>query len=456
MNKQLEALFPLIFDSINEGVFTVDSNFRITSFNAAAEKITGANRKEALGKRCYEVFRASICQNGCALRRTLENSEPYRDVLIDILNHDMMRVPITVSTAVLRDSTGNMVGGVEIFRDVSDEEQLRNTIAGRHRFMDIIGKSSVMQELFALIPKVAKSQASVLICGSSGTGKELVAQAIHDLSSRNETPFVRVNCGALPDTLLESELFGYRKGAFTGASQDKPGRFHQADGGTLFLDEIGDVSPAFQVKLLRALEEGEIQSLGDTKTKKVDVRLISATNRNLEEMTRTGSFREDLFYRIRVISINLPSLKERRNDIPLLAEHFARVLSVKNGQKTPKISKRAMQVLYDYDYPGNIRELRNIIERALVLVTGGLIDLPHLPPELSGDESRRVSGKSIRPSERRIANTEISTRKSVTSPEGQKLLSILNHHGWNRNATAETLNIGRTTLWRRMKEYGLL
>ncbi|MCP4600436.1 MAG: PAS domain-containing protein [Proteobacteria bacterium] len=460
MSDSLKTLFPLIFDSINDGVFTVDEDFRITSFNAAAERIVGMKRDDAIGQKCHEVFRASICQSGCALRETLESGEPQRDVRVDILNAKMDGVPILVSTAVLKDRTGRMVGGVEIFRDVSDVESLRNELAGRHRFRDIIGESDAMKEIFALIPQVAESEASVLIDGPSGTGKELVAQAIHDLSPRKDQPFVRVNCGALPDTLLESELFGYMKGAFTGANYNKPGRFQQADGGTLFLDEIGDVSPAFQVKLLRALEEGEIQPLGGTKTIQVDVRLISATNRDLAAMVKKEKFREDLYYRIKVIPIELPPLAERRKDIPLLVAHFTKLLAARTGRIPPQISKKAMRVLYDYDYPGNVRELRNIIERAFVLCSGNVIDLQHLPPEITSIYSVGSIGdrnNHIRPSERRIAEARLTPPdRRQDSPEIRRLMSLLEAHGWNRTVVAKELGIGRTTLWRRMKDYGLV
>lgn len=461
MKNDFETLFPLIFDSINDGVFTVDKEFRVTSFNAAAERIVGMAREEAIGKKCHEVFRASVCQSGCVLRETLESGKPQRDIRVDVLNSKMEGVPIRVSTAVLRNKRGELIGGVEIFRDVSDVESLRNELAGRHRFMDIVGESDAMQELFGLIPQVAESDAPVLISGPSGTGKELVAQAIHDLSPRKNRPFVRVNCGALPDTLLESELFGYMKGAFTGANHNKPGRFQQADGGTLFLDEIGDVSPAFQVKLLRALEEGEIQPLGGTSTVKVHVRLISATNRDLSKLVSQEQFREDLYYRVKVIPLELPRLAERRKDIPLLVEHFSRTLSARTGRTPPTMSKKAMRVLYDYDYPGNVRELRNIIERAFVLCAGSVIDLQHLPNEVVSIHTRVGVDKgplSSKPSERRIAavDTSASHRYPVESPEKQRLLAILDAHGWNRTVVAKELGIGRTTLWRRMKDYGIV
>ena len=458
--ERFETLFPLIFDSINEGVFTVDEDFRITSFNAAAERITGIPPKKAVGRKCHDVLKASICQRGCALRETLKSGKPRRDVRVDVLNVDMELVPIAVSTAVLRDSDGDMIGGVEIFRDVTEVETLRSELAGRSRFRNIIGNSPTMQEIFALIPQLAQSEAPVLVTGPSGTGKELVAQAIHDLSGRGKKPFVRVNCGALPDTLLDSELFGHAKGAFTGAIHSQPGRFRQADGGTLFLDEIGDVSPAFQVKLLRALEEGEIQPLGESKPTSVDVRLITATNRNLEEMVAAGHFREDLYYRIRVIPIDLPPLCERREDIPLLVAHLTSLFAVRAGRSEPRLAQPAMQALYDYDYPGNVRELKNVLERAFALCSGNVIEMKHLPPELNVSSSAygsRPEGYRRLPSEYRIAEVRVPPPdQGPIPPEVRRLMTALQANGWNRAVTAAKLGIGRTTLWRRMKEYGLL
>ena len=301
MSDALKELYPLILDSITEGVFTVDPEFRITYFNAEAEAITGFSREQALGHKCYEVLRASICQRGCAVRKSLETGEPQRNVRVTVLNPDMQAVPICVSSAVLRDRKGRMIGGVEIFRDISEVEALRGERRGAMSLVALIGASPAMQEIFRLIPDVAPTDAAVLIDGASGTGKAMLARAIHEQSSRSDFPFVCVNCGALPDTLLESELFGYVRGAFTGARESKPGRFQQADGGTLFLDEVGELSAAFQVKLLRALQEGEVQPLGGTEALHVDVRVIAATNCDLHQLMEEGKFREDLL---------LPSLRD--------------------------------------------------------------------------------------------------------------------------------------------------
>jgi PAS domain S-box-containing protein len=465
MSHSPEELYPLILDSINEGVFTVDSEFRITSFNAEAEAITGFSRRQALGHRCYEVLRASICQRGCAIRKSLETGEPQRDVRVTVLNPDMQAIPICVSSAALRDREGRMIGGVEIFRDISEVEALRSELSGRHVSGAMIGVSPAMQEIFRLIPDVAPTDAPVLIDGASGTGKELVAQAIHEQSDRSDQAFVCVNCGALPDTLLESELFGYVRGAFTGARASKPGRFQQADGGTLFLDEVGELSPAFQVKLLRALQEGEVQPLGSTETARVDVRIIAATNRDLRQLMEEEKLREDLYYRLCVIPIHIPPLRERREDIIPLVEHYMPRLRVRTSKEIREVSPAALTALYDYDYPGNVRELTNILERAFVLCHEDRIDLVHLPPEVVLAGGRGATGQaeghdsarapSFPAIHRSAAKTSRPAPDQVRS-EVRRLLDVLDAHGWKREATARALGISRSTLWRRMKEYGLL
>jgi PAS domain S-box-containing protein len=508
MSHRPEELYPLILESISEGVFTVDAEFRITSFNAEAEAITGFSREQALGHKCYEVLRASICQRGCALRKSLETGEPQRNVRVTVLNPEMESIPICVSSAVLRDREGQMIGGVEVFRDISEIETLRSELSGRRVFGDMIGASPAMQEIFRLIPDVAPTDASVLIDGASGTGKELLAQAIHDQSLRRERAFVCLNCGALPDTLLESELFGYERGAFTGARGSKPGRFQQADGGTLFLDEVGELSPAFQVKLLRALQEGEVQPLGGTETVRVDVRIIAATNRDLRRLLEEEKLREDLYYRLCVIPIHIPPLRERREDIIPLVEHYVARLAVRTGKEIREISPDALTALYDYDYPGNVRELTNILERAFVLCHEEQIDLIHLPAEVvaagargpaeqpethdaeqpgfsdepAGDTAvisrpaRESPGEGqlpdewpsrLKPSEHKLLSSPVSeaggesqvslrpTKHGRVRPEVQRLRNVLDAHGWQRGKTAKARGISRSTLWRRMKEYGL-
>jgi PAS domain S-box-containing protein len=312
----------IVLDSIADGVFTVDMDFRITSMNRAAAEILGIAEPDALGRLCFEIFHANICEHSCALRETMETGKNVINKTIYIVNSREERVPISVSTALLRDDTGAVIGGVETFRDMTAVETLRKEIEAAYTFEDIVSKNRAMREMFRILPDIAVSGSSVLIEGPSGTGKELIARAIHSLSGRGKKPLVSINCAAVPDNLLESELFGYRAGAFTDARKDKPGKIAVAEGGTIFLDEIGDISPAIQAKLLRFLQEREYEPLGATWPVKADVRVIAATNKILREEVKKGAFREDLYYRLNVINLVMPPLSDRREDIPLLVDHF--------------------------------------------------------------------------------------------------------------------------------------
>ena len=428
-----------ILDSIADGVFTVDDNWRITSFNRAAEDIIGIDREEAIGRRCCDIFRASICETSCALRQTMQTGKPIINKVIYIIGSDEERIPISISTALLKDKDGKVIGGVETFRDLTPIEELRRELKKRYSFQDIISKNSRMLELFDILPTVAESDSSVLIEGESGTGKELIAHAIHDLSSRNDKPIVTINCGALPDTLLEAELFGYKEGAFTDARKDKPGRFALADGGTVFLDEINDISTALQVRLLRVLQEKTYEPLGATESYKTDVRIITATNKNLERMVKSGKFREDLYYRINVIKMVLPPLRERKEDIPLLVDYFINQLNSLKDKQITDISPDVLNVLMNYDYPGNIRELKNIIEHAFVLCQESIITVSNLP-------------SGLRP---HIEDKPIESN-NLAELEAKMISSMLRNNNWNRQKTAAMLGMHKTTLWRKMKKYNLL
>jgi PAS domain S-box-containing protein len=436
----------LILDSIADGVFTVDQQGRITSFNKAAERITGFSKDEAVGQYCHEIFRSNLCFEACALKHTAETAETIVNLEVNILNRDNKEIPISISTAVVRDESGKVVGAVETFRDLSLIKELHKEIAKQYFFQDILGRSKSMLELFQILPDISQSDATVLIEGESGTGKELFAAAIHNLSSRKQEPLIKVNCAALPETLLESELFGYKKGAFTDARRDKPGRFRQAHGGTILLDEIGDMSKGTQVKLLRVLEQKEYEPLGSTKTEKVDVRIIAATNRDLMEMMHRREFREDLFFRLNVIRLIIPPLRERREDIPLLLDHFIDRINLKQSKQIKKISPSAMKILLDYDFPGNVRELENIIEHAIILTKGIEIQPRNLPSYLKSKERESLARATI---------SEEQDLAVLERVEHDLIASALERNGGNTAATARELGIHRSTLWRKMKRYGI-
>ena len=428
-----------VLDSIADGVFTIDEEWNITSFNKAAERITGTPRNEAIGTQCCEVFRATICECGCALRETMETGKSVINLPIEIMSPRGTRIPVSISTGILRDKFGNVIGGVETFRDLTTEAELRKKLEEKYSFYDIITRSHKMQEILHLIPTIAESDATCLITGESGTGKELVAKAIHNLSNRKEKPFIAINCSALPDNLLESELFGYKKGAFTDAKQDKPGRFAMAEGGTIFLDEIADISPALQVKFLRVLQEKEYDPLGSTKTLKANVRIVSATNKNIGKLVKKETFRADLYYRINVIQINLPPLRERKTDIVLLAEHFIDRLNRIRKKNIVGISEEVIIGFMQHQWPGNIRELENAIETAFILCPSGMIQLHHLPEQFRGKDGSKQD----------------SSASSLQDMEISMIIEVLKRNNYRRLAAANELGIDKTTLWRKIKKYNI-
>ncbi len=442
---QDDRFFKVILSSIADGVFTVNSNRIITSFNPAAEKITGLPASKALGRRCYEVFHADCCETGCLLEQTLHTGKEAIDQPVNITNATGERIPISISTAVLRDDDGNVLGAVETFRDLSTIERLRKELAKNYSFEDIVSKSPLIHKLFAILPDVADSDSTVLIQGPSGSGKELFARAIHNLSPRWDENYVVINCGTLPAQLFESELFGYVKGAFTDAKRDKDGKLTAAEGGTVFFDEIGELPMSTQVKLLRLLQQREYEPLGSTEPIKADIRVVAATNRELRELVARGKFRDDLYFRLAVVKFDLPPLRDRREDVPYLVDHFIKKNNARRGKNVVSVSPEVMSILMRHDFPGNVRELENIIEYCFVVCHGSIIQKEHLPAELHESTTPET-------------NERTPARKdplSAAADEQSRIRESLARHGGNQTLAAKELGINRTTLWRKLRRYGI-
>jgi PAS domain S-box-containing protein len=432
-----------ITDSISQGIFAVDRDFRITFLNKAGQEIIGYTEQEVVGKSCQEVFQSDLCGKGCPMERTLAENNPVRDVELFMRDRGGEKVPVRVNTTILRDTEGRFLGAVETFQDLRELRRLTQALERQCRFENIVGRHNRMGEIFEAIQTAAENDVRVLIHGESGTGKELIARAIHHNSDRRDYPFVKVVCGAMPESLLESELFGHVKGAFTGAHRDKRGRLELAQGGTVFLDEVADISLFAQVKLLRFLQEHEFEAVGGTTTKKVDVRVIAATNKDLEASVAAGHFREDLYYRLNVFAITIPPLRERKDDIPLLVSHILEQLNSRRPKGIQDLSPATLNHLMNYDWPGNVRELENAIEHAFVCTKGSII-MPHvLPPFL-----RQGPSPAEEP-----ASRSISLRFS--SQERDLIVSNIEGSNWNLTEAAKRLGISRTTLWRKMRKYNI-
>jgi len=427
----------VIFDSISDGVFTVDKACVITSFNRAAEQITGFTAGEAVGRHCFEIFRTEVCHKRCALRDSLANHGPVENARVTIITQEGCEVPISVSTTILHGDDGQVMGGVEFFRDLTEVEHLRSRLERDRSSENIVSASPRMRRIIEMLPNIADAECNVLIQGPSGCGKELFAEAIHSLSPRRYGPYIRINCAALPATLLESELFGYVRGAFTDAKRDKPGHFCLANGGTLLLDEIGEMDVSLQVKLLRVLNNGEFQPLGSTKALRTDARVLASTNTDLKTAIAEGRFREDLFFRINVVTIDLPPLRERPEDLPLLIEHFVRKVRRRSRKLVKGVSPDVVSLLRRYSFPGNVRELENAIEHAFVMCQGDEIQPSHLPRAIV-DETTPRQGIGCRP-----RNEKEVIREALERLRG------------NRSRAARELGIHRATLWRKIKTLGL-
>jgi two-component system response regulator HydG len=437
-----------ILDCISDGVITIDLNKRVTFINRAMREMLGYDQ-EIQGQllACDVLVQSNICTTDeCVLERAL-GGDRVSNYEAFVRRRDGRLVPTSINTDFLRDDDGRLIGLIEVIRDISirkeltakaeEVNELKQRLGEQTKFENMVARSRRMREIFSQLPAVANSKTSVLISGESGTGKELVAYAIHANSPRRDKPFLVVNCGALSEGVLESELFGHVKGAFTGAYYDKLGRFEVAHGGTVFLDEIGEVSLAMQVKLLRVLEKEEFERVGDNRTIKVDVRVVAATNCDLAKAVKKGAFREDLYYRIRVFPIELPPLRERREDIPLLIQHFLGKFNRELGRQIRRVSPEALQILENHSYPGNIRELQNIIEHAFVCCEDEVIRPAHLPKDIQGQPL--------------VAAGDAVPAGSLRRLERETILRVLERNGWRYKSASEQLGISRSTLWRKLR-----
>ena len=440
-----------IFDTLQDGLMVIDVEGNVLAANPAAERLTGYKADELIGSNC-RILNCTGCilygrgsgKDWCSL---FEKGEVRAKKCL-ITKKNLKASHVLKNASVLYDSDGEMIGSIETLTDISELiqqqqeiESLRKSCRLDEGFHGMLGESPAMQQMFGLIENVSQTEAPVLIYGQSGTGKELVARAIHETSLRANKPFIKVNCAALNENLLESELFGHEKGAYTGADRTRIGRFEAAHGGTIFLDEIGDIPPSTQVKLLRVLEEKEIERVGDHRPISVDVRIISATNKDLDNLIAQEMFREDLLFRINVFPLNCPPLAQRTEDIPMIVQNFIDQNVGKGGKTITGLTPEAMETILSYDWPGNVRELRNAIEYAFVLCPGGWIGKEHLPPKIEGFDQKTASG----------AKTGPRSRKT----ERDNLLKVLRQVNGNQSEAARALGVSRVTIWKRIKKYGV-
>ncbi len=429
-----------VLDDLGLGVFTVDEDFTLRFFNREAERITGYSRAEVVGKKCHEVFYTPNCNERCQLRQAIRTGRKIGRTRLDILDKSGRRLAVEVSAAPLTDASGRIVGGVETFLDVSGADAPLPEGVRSPGLDEFVGADDAVLRLFETLTLAAGTAAPILLLGETGTGKDLLARAAHRLSHRRDGPFVKINCAALPENLLESELFGYKKGAFTDARADKPGILQTAEGGTVFFDEIGELPLALQAKLLQVMEEKRFHPLGATAPQTVDVRLVAATNRSLKALAAEGRFREDLYFRLRVLELEIPPLRRRRGDIPLLVDHFIKYIGEMYHKRITGADPSVMKLLFRHDFPGNVRELLHVVEHAVILARDEVLHVGDLPPSLAQAAPRKAITDDPGP---------------LARSERDCLVEELAAHGWNMTRTATTLGVNRSTLWRKMKKYGL-
>lgn len=443
-----------LIDEIPLGIILLDMDRRIILLNRAFESLTGFSQDEATGVPCYHILRSKMCIKGCPALNMQQESKPVC-MESNLINRDRNLIPVRVNLALLKDPDRKAVGFLETVEDMRPIMELDAQKSHAYSFAHLIGRSPQMEKIFQILPVFAQSDSSVLITGETGTGKDLAAEAIHQASNRAKGPFVKVNCGALPETLLESELFGHRKGAFTGAVEHKPGRFRLAHNGTLYLTEIGDLPLSLQVKLLTFLDDQMVYPLGGTKGFQANVRVIAATHRNLEQMVQTGRFREDLLFRLNVVRIHLPPLRERQGDTRLLLDYFLNSLTSRFRKKIKGFSNKALEILRGYQYPGNVRELRNISEYAVNVCQEEKIQPHHLPAYLV-EMKPMIKEQVLSPIQSGLNEYTLPEMEQTWGAMERKLImDALVKTGGRRSKTAELLGWGRSTLWRKMKQYGI-
>ena len=444
-----------LIDQIPMGVVLLDPDRRIVMMNRALEALTGFSQEEAAGLPCYHILRHRLCLKACPALDMQVDSQS-ESAQSDLINRDRMLVPVSITLAPLKNASGSLTGFLETVEDLRPIRELGANIYHAYSFADLVGRSPQMEKLFQILPALAQNDSSILITGETGTGKDRLAEAIHQASGRAKGHFIKVNCGAFPETLLESELFGHQKGAFTGAVENKPGRFRLAHGGTLYLTEIGDLPLPLQVKLLTFLDDQVVYPLGSSKGFQANVRVIAATHRNLEQMVREGSFRADLLFRLNVVRIQIPPLREREGDVRLLLDHFLNTLNSRLGKNISGFSKKALEILKVYPYPGNVRELQNIIEYAVNICQERQILPHHLPAYLTESP---VDATAERPPSLKRSGPEflkpVQAEQTWNEMERRMIMEALAKAGGRRNRAAELMGWGRSTLWRKMKQYGI-
>ncbi len=451
---------PISLDAlINEiplGISLINKDRQLIMINRSYEALTGFSRDEVIGFPCWQILRCNHCIKDCPALKIVEDSEPIC-LESDIINRDRQLIPIRLNVAALKNQKDELIGFVETVEDLRPIRELDNKISQAFSFSQLIGRSPKMAKIYQILPILAQSDSSVLITGETGTGKDLVAEAIHQASNRAKSPFIKVNCGALPENLLESELFGHQKGSFTGAFENKPGRFRLAHNGTIYLTEIGDLPLTLQVKLLTFLDDHVIHPVGSTKGFQADVRIICGTHRNLEKMVKEGLFREDLLFRLNVVRIHLPPLRERENDSSLLIDHFLNSLNTKLNKQIVGFSSESLKILTAYRFPGNVREMRNIIEYAVNVCQKGKIRPEHLPSYITETNPLPIVTTDVAESEITITKQESSdnSMEAKTWPDQERklIMGALTKTGGRRSEAAEMLGFGRSTLWRKMKQY---